>query len=43
MANKKREKPKHLGRGLQSLISPIISETTDAEQGTVIIQTGSSA
>ncbi|MHC4558518.1 MAG: ParB/RepB/Spo0J family partition protein [Planctomycetota bacterium] len=32
MANKKREKPKHLGRGLQSLISPIISETTDAEQ-----------
>jgi ParB family chromosome partitioning protein len=32
MANKKREKPKHLGRGLQSLISPIISETREAEQ-----------
>lgn len=32
MADKKREKPKHLGRGLQSLISPIISEPTEAEQ-----------
>lgn len=32
MTNKKREKPKHLGRGLQSLISPIISEAREAEQ-----------
>ena len=32
MADKKREKQKHLGRGLQSLISPIISEPTEAEQ-----------
>jgi ParB family chromosome partitioning protein len=32
MADRKREKPKHLGRGLQSLLSPIISETTETEQ-----------
>jgi len=31
MANKKREKPKHLGRGLASLISPIITGA-DAEE-----------
>jgi len=29
---KKREKPRHLGRGLQSLMSPIISETTEAKE-----------
>lgn len=29
MANKKREKPKHLGRGLASLISPITSRSED--------------
>ena len=27
MANKKREKPKHLGRGLQSLLRPIMSDS----------------
>jgi ParB family chromosome partitioning protein len=32
MADRKREKPKHLGRGLQSLLSPIISETAETEQ-----------
>lgn len=31
MADKKREKPRHLGRGLQSLISPITSVVTEAE------------
>lgn len=31
MANK-REKPRHLGRGLQSLLSPIISDAPEAEQ-----------
>lgn len=30
MADKKREKPRHLGRGLQSLLSPIIPAVTDA-------------
>ncbi len=32
MANKKREKPKHLGRGLQSLLGPITSDGVEAEQ-----------
>ena len=32
MANKKREKPKHLGRGLQSLLGPITSDDAEAEQ-----------
>ena len=31
MANKKREKPKHLGRGLESLLSPIIT-SADAKE-----------
>jgi ParB family chromosome partitioning protein len=31
MANKK-EKPRHLGRGLQSLLGPIISDSPEAEQ-----------
>ena len=31
MANKK-DKPRHLGRGLQSLLSPIISDVPEAEQ-----------
>jgi ParB family chromosome partitioning protein len=29
---KKKEKPRHLGRGLQSLLSPIISETAQAKE-----------
>lgn len=29
MANKKTERPKHLGRGLEALLSPIISEETE--------------
>jgi ParB family chromosome partitioning protein len=29
MANKKTERPKHLGRGLESLLSPIISKETE--------------
>jgi len=32
MANKKREKPRHLGRGLQSLLGPIISEGAEVDQ-----------
>ncbi len=32
MADRKREKPKHLGRGLQSLISPIILDGSETEQ-----------
>ena len=32
MANKKKEKPKHLGRGLQSLLRPIIHEVEQEEQ-----------
>ncbi|MHC4395070.1 MAG: ParB/RepB/Spo0J family partition protein [Planctomycetota bacterium] len=32
MANKKREKPKHLGRGLASLLGPITSESAAANQ-----------
>jgi ParB family chromosome partitioning protein len=32
MTNKKREKPKRLGRGLQSLLSPITSRTAEANQ-----------
>ena len=32
MADKKREKPKHLGRGLESLLSPITSKPTEANQ-----------
>jgi len=31
MADRKREKPKHLGRGLQSLLSPIMSNNNEAE------------
>ena len=31
MTDKKREKPRHLGRGLQSLISPITSVVTEAD------------
>ena len=38
MANKKKEKPKHLGRGLASLISPIIS-SADKEENQVISNT----
>jgi len=33
MANKKREKPKHLGRGLQALLGPIISDGANSGQG----------
>jgi ParB family chromosome partitioning protein len=32
MADRKREKPRHLGRGLQSLLSPITSDSSEAEQ-----------
>ena len=32
MTDGKREKPRHLGRGLQSLIRPIISDAKEAEQ-----------
>jgi len=32
MTNKKREKPRHLGRGLQSLLGPIISEGPEIGQ-----------
>lgn len=32
MANKSREKPRHLGRGLQSLLSPIMAGLTQEEQ-----------
>ena len=32
MTNKKTERPKHLGRGLESLLSPIISEETGLRQ-----------
>jgi ParB family chromosome partitioning protein len=32
MADRKREKPRHLGRGLQSLISPITLDRSEAEQ-----------
>ncbi|MFQ6035974.1 MAG: ParB/RepB/Spo0J family partition protein [Sedimentisphaerales bacterium] len=32
MANKKREKPKHLGRGLESLLGPIISSSAETNQ-----------
>ncbi|MHC4174129.1 MAG: ParB/RepB/Spo0J family partition protein [Planctomycetota bacterium] len=32
MANKKREKPKHLGRGLQSLLGPIMPDRKEADQ-----------
>jgi len=32
MADRKREKPRHLGRGLQSLISPITLDGPEAEQ-----------
>lgn len=31
MAERKREKPKHLGRGLQSLLSPITSNSNEAD------------
>ena len=32
MANKKREKPKHLGRGLASLLGPIISDRAETDR-----------
>ncbi|UCC96496.1 MAG: ParB/RepB/Spo0J family partition protein [Phycisphaerales bacterium] len=32
MAERKKEKPRHLGRGLQSLLSPIISTPTEMEE-----------
>ena len=32
MADKQREKPKHLGRGLQSLLSPITLNSSEADQ-----------
>jgi len=32
MADRKREKPRHLGRGLQSLLSPITSDNMETEQ-----------
>ena len=32
MANKKRERPKHLGRGLEALLGPIISEDAELRQ-----------
>jgi len=32
MTERKKEKPRHLGRGLQSLLGPIISGSTEAEQ-----------
>lgn len=32
MVNKKREKPRHLGRGLESLLGPIISESAEVNQ-----------
>lgn len=32
MTKKNKEKPRHLGRGLQSLLSPIISDKTEKEQ-----------
>jgi len=32
MTDKKREKPRHLGRGLQSLLSPITFESSEADQ-----------
>ena len=32
MGSKKREKPKHLGRGLQSLLGPIISSSSEGDQ-----------
>jgi len=33
MVSRKKEKPRHLGRGLQSLLGPIIPSTTEAHQG----------
>jgi ParB family chromosome partitioning protein len=33
MENKKREKPKHLGRGLESLLGPIKYDVIDSNQG----------
>ncbi len=35
MDDRKKDKPRHLGRGLQSLLGPIISGTGDAERGAV--------
>jgi len=32
MADRKREKPKHLGRGLQSLLGPITIDSTESDQ-----------
>jgi ParB family chromosome partitioning protein len=40
MASKKREKPKHLGRGLQSLLRPIISDSEHLEPLSVSTQEG---
>jgi len=37
MANKKREKPKHLGRGLASLLGPITSNPTEPNQAIPIV------
>ena len=40
MANKSKEKPRHLGRGLQSLLSPIMSSSTQERQmspGSIVI------
>ena len=37
MANKKREKPKHLGRGLASLLGPITSNGTELNQAIPIV------
>ncbi len=40
MANKKREKPKHLGRGLASLLGPIKSDETKTNQVIPIVAIG---
>lgn len=41
MTNKKKEKPKHLGRGLASLLGPITPETSEANQTIHIVATDS--
>ena len=41
MASKRKEKPKHLGRGLQSLLRPIISDSEHLEPLSVSTQDGS--
>ena len=35
MAGKKKEKPKHLGRGLQSLLGPITSQNDEALEASI--------